>query len=239
MRPRIETAHPAQHAPSWWWSVREIILGANDGLVSTLAFVAGAAAAVADPDLILLATIVEVVAGSISMGFGAYVASRSRTELERRELAVERRHLKERPEEERAELQTYLAKHGLQADDVDEMVRILEDNEELYLSFMGGLELGVQMEPESPSRAGWSMAAAFALGSLPPALPFLFIDTPMVALAVSIGASLVFLVGIGLWRSYIGATKKGRSVLEMILVGAIATAAGYFLGHLAASILGV
>lgn len=218
--------------------MREIILGANDGLVSTLAFVAGAAAAVAVPEIILLATVVEVVAGSVSMGFGAWVASRSRAELERRELAVEHRHLRDRPCEERAELELYLRGHRLDEDEVREMSRIICKNPDLFLSIMGGLELGVQAVPESPGRAGWSMAAAFAIGSLPPALPFLFIDTPNVALAVSFGASLAFLTFIGVWRSYIGGTRRSRSIMEMILVGTVATAAGYFLGHLAAGLLG-
>ena len=238
MTNRIESTHPTQHAPRWWWNVREIVLGANDGLVSTLAFVAGAAAAVPDPEIILLATIVEVVAGSISMGFGAWVACRSRSELERRELAIEDIHLRERPHEEQAELEGYLRSHGLEDQDVEVVSRVVRKNKSLFLSLMGGLELGVQPVPDSPRRAGVSMAAAFAVGALPAALPFLFIDRPYIALAVAVGTSLAFLVAIGFWRSHIGGTKRGRSVTEMVIVGAIATAAGYFLGHLAAMLLG-
>ena len=238
MGKRIETTHPTHHAPRWWWNVREIVLGANDGLVSTLAFVAGAAAAVPDPDIILLATIVEVVAGSISMGFGAWVASRSRRELEQRELAVEHGHLRDRPREEQEELEDYLFRHGLEESEVRDMSRIVRKNPELFLSMMGGLELGVQAVPEAPGRAGLSMAAAFALGAMPALLPFLFIERPFTALSVAFCASLAFLVGVGIWRSHIGATRRSRSILEMIMVGAIATAAGFFLGHLAAAIIG-
>lgn len=207
-------------------------------MVSTLAFVAGAAAAVPDPDIILLATIVEIVAGSVSMGFGAWVASRSRAELERREIDVERSHLRDRPAEEKAEFEQYLRSHGLEGRDLDLVSRIIRRKPDLFLSIMGGLELGVQAVPESPSRAGCSMAAAFIVGAIPPAVPFLIFDEPHLALLVSIGASFVFLSVIGLWRSYIGGTRRSRRVVEMVLVGAVATMAGYGLGHLAASILG-
>lgn len=121
MAERIETSHPQQHAPGWWWNIREIILGANDGLVSTLAFVAGAVASLPEPEVIALATLMEVIAGSISMGFGAYLAARSRGELERRELAVERRHLTDLREEESGELERFLAKHNLSDEEVGQL----------------------------------------------------------------------------------------------------------------------
>jgi vacuolar iron transporter family protein len=237
MAHRIETSHPRQHAPGWWWNIREIILGANDGLVSTLAFVAGAVASLPDPDLIALATLMEVIAGAISMGFGAYLGVRSRAELERRELAVERVHLKERRDEEVGELKRYLAKHDLSADEVTQLSGLIQRDENLLLSMMGALELGVQIEPEPPVRAGLSMAAAFVVGSLPAALPFLLVEEPFIALAISACASILFLAGVGVWRSHIGETRKRRTVTEMVVLGVIATVAGYGLGHAAAWIL--
>lgn len=234
MAERIETSHPRQHAPVWWWNIREIILGANDGLVSTLAFVAGAAASFPDPDFIALATLMEIIAGAISMGFGAYLGARSRYELERRELAVERGHLRDRSEEERGELERFLGKHELSETEVSELSRLLRRDENLFLSLMGALELGVQIEPEPPTRAGLSMSAAFVIGALPAAIPFFIVDDPLVALAFGAGASLLFLVGVGLWRSHIGETRKRRTVTEMVVLGVIATAAGYGLGHAAA-----
>jgi vacuolar iron transporter family protein len=238
MAHRIETSHPRQHAPAWWWNIREIILGANDGLVSTLAFVACAVASLPDPDLIALATLMEVIAGAISMGFGAYLGARSRTELERRELAVERVHLRERRDEEREELERFLAKHELSGDEVKQLSTLLQRDENLLLSVMGALELGVQIEPEPPVRAGMSMAAAFVVGSLPPALPFLLIEDAMTALAIAVSASLLFLIGVGLWRARIGDTRKRRTITEMVVLGVIATAAGYGLGHAVAWLLG-
>ncbi len=238
MARRIETSHPRHHAPVWWWSVREIVLGANDGLVSTLAFVAGAAASFPDPDFIALATLMEVIAGAISMGFGAYLAARSRTELESRELAVERRHLDERPEEETGELERFLEKHDLAEDEVRQLSALIQRDKSLFLSIMGALELGVQIEPEPPVRAGLSMAAAFVIGSLPAAIPFILAPDPMTALAIATGASLLFLIGIGFWRAHIGETRRRRTVTEMVVLGVIATAAGYGLGHAASWVLG-
>lgn len=238
MSERIETSHPRHHAPTWWWNIREIVLGANDGLVSTLAFVAGAAASFPVPEIIALATLMEIVAGAISMGFGAYLGARSRAELERRELAVERRHLDERGEEERGELERFLEKHDLEQAEVTELSRLIRRDKNLFLSVMGALELGVQIEPEPPVRAGLAMAAAFVVGALPAAVPFFIAEEPMTALAFAAAASILFLAGVGLFRARIGETRRRRTVTEMVLLGAVATAAGYGLGHAAAWLLG-
>jgi VIT1/CCC1 family predicted Fe2+/Mn2+ transporter len=214
-----------------------MVFGVNDGLVSTLAFVSGASAAFSDPRIILLAALTEVVAGAISMGFGAFVAARSRADLERRERAAEAKHLHERPEEEVAELVDFLCQSGMEKKEAAAIAARLAAHEPLFLSLMVGLELGIRPEPESPLRAGATMGGAFVVGALPALLSFAVVDRPLVALALAIVSSSLLLVAVGVWRSAVGLVHAGRTVAEMVGIGAAATATSYFLGSVASRML--
>ena len=63
--------------------IRSVFLGFNDGLVEILGAVSGLFAAFDDASSILMASATVAVAGSFSMGAGAYVASSSEGEVQR------------------------------------------------------------------------------------------------------------------------------------------------------------
>jgi len=63
--------------------IRSVFLGFNDGLVEILGAVSGLFAAFNDASSILMASATVAVAGSFSMGAGAYVASSSEGEVQR------------------------------------------------------------------------------------------------------------------------------------------------------------
>ncbi|MBU7026681.1 MAG: VIT1/CCC1 transporter family protein [Theionarchaea archaeon] len=65
--------------------VRDVIFGANDGLVSILALLAGVYGAITESHPILIAGIAGAVAGAISMGAGAYLSSKSEQEVTQKE----------------------------------------------------------------------------------------------------------------------------------------------------------
>jgi vacuolar iron transporter family protein len=65
--------------------IRDIFLGLNDGLVEILGAVSGFFGAFGNPVTVLIAAMTTAVAGSISMGAGAYVAASSEAELDRTE----------------------------------------------------------------------------------------------------------------------------------------------------------
>ena len=60
--------------------VRDVIFGANDGLVSILALVAGVYGAITESHPILIAGVAGAVAGAISIGAGTYLSSKSEQE---------------------------------------------------------------------------------------------------------------------------------------------------------------
>ena len=63
---RSRRDHPEAH-PSGGFAIREVVFGANDGLVSNVALVAGLAGGTSDARIIVLGGVAGLVAGSISM----------------------------------------------------------------------------------------------------------------------------------------------------------------------------
>ena len=84
--------------------IREVVFGAQDGLISTLALVTAVAAAVTDKSTIVIAGFAGALAGMISMGTGTYLGSKAEREVFQAEIEKEAKELEENPAEEMAEL---------------------------------------------------------------------------------------------------------------------------------------
>ena len=78
--------------------IREFVFGINDGLVTTVGFIAGVTGALINLKIILMSGAAEIVAGTVSMFFGAYLATKSQNEFYQKEINREIREIKENPE---------------------------------------------------------------------------------------------------------------------------------------------
>ena len=105
--------------------MRDVILGVNDGLVSTFLLVSGVVGGGLSANDVLLTAIAGAIAGAISMAIGEYIATKSQEEVFDAELALERHHLRDHRDHEVEQLRTMLADRGLMHD--DPLVFALED----------------------------------------------------------------------------------------------------------------
>ena len=152
--------------------VRDVIFGANDGLVSTLAFVAGVMGAIMDPYVILLSGIAELFAGTISMAAGAYQSSKSELEVMERE--SQRETVKGRtPEEEKEELVRFYQSEGYTSAEAEAIVERIAKEKEFSIE-MGTLEeLGLAPEEiGNPIKAGVLCGLSFGISAIIPIFPF-------------------------------------------------------------------
>src|SRR2546429_171561 len=81
--------------------VREVIFGLNDGVISTIGFLAGVTATLSDVRTIALGGIAAAIAGAVAMGVGAFVSSKSQRAFFQAEIAREAWEIENMPEEER------------------------------------------------------------------------------------------------------------------------------------------
>jgi VIT1/CCC1 family predicted Fe2+/Mn2+ transporter/rubrerythrin len=220
-------------------SIRELVFGAQDGLVSTFAVVAGLAAAGVGNLVVLLGGLVSAVAGVLSMSIGTFLASRAQRQLYETELERERWEIQQHPGEEVAELIAAFVGRGMPRSDAVEVVRRLARHPELLLSTLAIFELGLAPQRlGTPVRDAFVIGAAFGGASLVPLLPFMA-TTGLPALALAGALTLIALFGVGIVKGRVGGVSPVRSGLEVTVLAAASAALSYGLGHLASRVLGV
>ena len=88
---------------------RDIILGVNDGLVSTFLLVVGVVGGGLNSDQVLLTGVAGAIAGAVSMAAGEYLATKSQDEILAAELELERTHIEHFREDEIAQLRGFFS----------------------------------------------------------------------------------------------------------------------------------
>ena len=159
-------------------SVRAAVLGVNDGLVSNFCLMMGVAGGTAgsdSPDLIVLAGIAALIAGSLSMATGEYISVRSQREIYEYQIETERAELEKWPEEEKEELVLIYRAKGLEEELARKVASAVMANPASALDTMAREELGLNPENlGSPWKASISSLLAFSLGAAIPVIPVLF-----------------------------------------------------------------
>jgi len=220
-------------------SIREVVFGTQDGLVSTFAVVAGLAAAGVGPLVVLLGGAVSAMAGVLSMSIGTFLSSRAQRQLYERELERERREIREHQGEEIAELIAALAARGMARTDAAEVARRIARHPDILLSALSIFELGLAPQRlGAPVRDALVMAVAFGLASIVPLLPFVVIQG-LGALGVSAMLTLVALFCVGVLKARVAGVSALRSGFEVAALAAASGLISFGLGRLASLVLGV
>jgi VIT1/CCC1 family predicted Fe2+/Mn2+ transporter len=212
--------------------VRDVIFGANDGLVSILALLAGVYGAVTESRLILIAGVAGAVAGAISMGAGAYLSSKS--ELEVTEKESERKGIRRRrkPEEEKAELVRFYQARGFEKQEAAAIASRVRARMEVDAEYTVGEELGLTSEEAWPPwKAAVLTGLSFAIASVVPILPFAIMEVTPAAITAAV-ASTAALFAVGASKATFTRKSWVTSGLEMMAIGTVAAAATYAIGLL-------
>jgi VIT1/CCC1 family predicted Fe2+/Mn2+ transporter len=220
-------------------TLRAVIFGVSDGLVSNLSLVMGVAGAAANnPSFIILAGIAGLLAGAFSMAAGEYISMQSQRELFERQIELERAEMEAMPEEEMAELAAAFRAKGFSEAEAARIAERIFEDPETALDMLVQEELGLDRDQlGSPLNAAGGSFLAFALGAAVPVLPYL-VSSGTAALVASLGLSLVALFGVGAAVSLLtgrGVLFSGFRQLGIGLAAAIVTyAVGSVIGVAAA-----
>jgi VIT1/CCC1 family predicted Fe2+/Mn2+ transporter/rubrerythrin len=212
--------------------VRDVIFGANDGLVSILALTAGVYGAATESHLILISGVVGAVGGAISMGAGAYISSKSEQEVTEKESQRKGIKKKRTPEEEKAELTGFYQAQGLGKEEAEAVATRVMSQMELRAEYTVGEEVGLTSEDSwPPVKAAVLTGLSFAIASLVPILPFAFLDVTPAAITAAL-ASFAALFGVGASKAIFTRKSWVGSGLEVLAVGTLAAIASYAIGLL-------
>ena len=234
-------AHPAGgdgRSESWHrtgqsGTLRAVIFGVSDGLVSNLSLVMGVAGATAvEPRFILLAGIAGLLAGSFSMAAGEYISMQSQRELYERQIALERAELEAMPGEEEAELARIYRSKGFSPDEAGTIAHRIFQDPETALDTLIREELGLDPdELGSPWGAAAGSFVAFAIGACIPVIPYLFGGGGTI-FTISLVASLIGLFAVGAGVSLITGRGTLFSGSRQVVIGAAAAAVTFVVGRI-------
>jgi VIT1/CCC1 family predicted Fe2+/Mn2+ transporter len=203
-----------------------------DGLTVPFALAAGLSGAVSDPGIIVTAGLAEIVAGSIAMGLGGYLAAKSAVEHYAAEERREHQEIRDIPREEMKEVADIFRGYGMPEEQVGAVVETMTRNPKQWVDFMMRFELG--LERPNPKRARISasfIAGAYVVGGLIPLAPYMIFPVTKTALLVSICVTLVALAVFGLIKGRYTGAPPIKSALQTTLTGGLAATAAYVIAR--------
>ena len=210
-------------------SIREIIFGIEDGLITTLSIVLGVSGAVASNGIIIVAGIAALIAEAISMSAGAYLSVKSQREFFERKLRDELDEISQKPEEEKDEIRQIYEAKGFVGAQLNVIVEQITSDRKLWLREMAASELGLIPERfENPVNAASIFLTSSMVGVIP-LLPYLFLDVTNSIIAAVISTLLVLFTA-GALKSKLTKTSWLKSGLEMMAIGMLAGTLGYLVG---------
>jgi vacuolar iron transporter family protein len=213
---------------SW---VADAIYGANDGLGAVFGIVSGVAGATNNQQhYILISGLAGMLASTLSMGAGAYLAAKSEAEVYEAEISRERAEVEENPEEEIEEMSLFYQLQGFTPEESQKMAERLAEQPEQFVQAMAQSELGLS-EHRFPNQwtAAISAGVSTAIGAFVPIIPFFF-SGGLDAVLASFGISLVAHFVVGALKSLITIRSWWASGLEMTWIGVIVAVVTYGLG---------
>jgi VIT1/CCC1 family predicted Fe2+/Mn2+ transporter len=218
--------------------LRELVYGGNDGIVTTFAVVAGFAGAGAEGAAevgavaVLLFGLANLFADATSMGLGAFLSSRSQSDVYETTRARELEEIRRNPETERAETVALLEDRGVSRADSESLADLFLRNPELMADFVMRYELGMSDPTDGPSPAleGLATFVSFVMFGAIPLLPYFLMEATAATFHTSVAATFAALVLLGLLRWRVTAMPIWRCLWETVAVGGVCAVIGYAVG---------
>ena len=210
----------------------DAIYGANDGLGAVFGIVSGVAGytGASNSHFVLISGLAGMMASALSMGSGAYLATKSEREVYQAEIQREKREIEEEPEEEQEELALYYQLKGFTEEESNVLAARMAENPDQLLRTLAHEELGLSEESfPKPWVAAVSATISTAIGAFIPIIPFFF----MQGIAAVIVAALISLLAhfaVGAAKTLVTGRSWVSSGMEMTVVGAIEAVITYTLG---------
>jgi VIT1/CCC1 family predicted Fe2+/Mn2+ transporter len=212
---------------SW---IRAVVLGANDGIVSTASLIIAVAASQAAGDNLFTVGMAGLVAGAMSMAAGEYVSVSSQTDIEKAELALEKSHIQQNWTLEVEELANIYHERGVEPQLAKQVAEQLMEKDAIGSHARD--ELGItDLSQGNPLQAAVYSALSFSAGASLPVMMILLVSQAVLMPAV-ICISLLSLVVLGSISAHAGGASKTKGAIRVLFWGSLAMAVSMGVGSL-------
>lgn len=230
MSPPYQSAHEEIHFVNRSGWLRAAVLGANDGIVSVSSLIVGVAAADPSPGAVLVAGVAGLAAGAMSMAAGEYVSVSSQSDIERADIAREKRALIDMPVEEETELASIYEARGLSPATAALVARELSEKDALEAHVRDELGLS-EVHSANPLQAALASGLTFTIAASLPLIAAVLAPSGMI-IPVVVVTTLICLAGLGALGAQAGGAPKLRPTARVLFWGAAAMAVTALIGRL-------
>ena len=213
----------------------DIVIGMSDGLTVPFALAAGLSGAVSQGhiNLIWIAGMAEIAAGSIAMGLGGYLAGKTEVDHYNSELKREYNEVERVPEIEKEEVRVFFSGLGLSREVQEKAVDEMTKDKDNWVDFMMKYELGLDKpEPERARKSAFNIGFSYIVGGLIPLSPYFFVNNSLTGLEISAGITLVCLFIFGYFKSKMTGVNPIAGGLRVMVIGAIAAGFAFAIARL-------
>lgn len=223
----VEGTHNEEHLRSSDF-ITDIVIGMSDGLTVPFALAAGLSGAVQSNSVVITAGIAEIVAGSIAMGLGGYLAGKTEQDHYQSELLREYNEVENVPEKEKEEVKLVFAQYGLDEPTQNIIANELAKDNNKWVDFMMKYELGLERPDANRARnSAATIGISYIIGGLIPLTAYFFTQTPYQGLLISALLTVICLFLFGYFKSKVTGQPPLKGALKVTLIGITAAAAAF------------
>jgi vacuolar iron transporter family protein len=214
--------------------VRDIVIGMSDGLTVPFALAAGLMGANTGNGIIVTAGLAEIVAGSIAMGLGGYLAGKTEIDHYDSELKREYYEVEVFPEKEKQEVREVFEGYGLSETSQNMIVEELSKDKDKWVNFMMRYELGLEKPDINRARqSALTIGISYIIGGIVPLSTYfpIFTNNAKDGFFYSCIVTAICLFIFGYFKTKIIGQPPLQGAFKILLIGAMAASAAYFIAH--------
>jgi VIT1/CCC1 family predicted Fe2+/Mn2+ transporter len=210
--------------------ITDVVIGMSDGLTVPFALAAGLSGAVHSNTVVITAGIAEIVAGSIAMGLGGYLAGKTEQEHYEAELKREYDEVENLPENEKEEVKLVFAEYGLNEQTQNIIADEMAKNKTKWVDFMMKYELGLEKPDANRARnSAATIGISYVIGGLIPLTAYFFTSTPYHGLIFSAILTVICLFIFGYFKSKVTGQPPVQGAVKVTLIGITAATAAFLI----------
>lgn len=210
--------------------ITDIVIGMSDGLTVPFALAAGLSGAVHSNAVVITAGIAEIVAGSIAMGLGGYLAGKTEQDHYQSEEKREYDEVEKVPEIEKGEIRQIFAGYGINELTQTLIADELAKDKIKWVDFMMKYELGLEKPDVNRARnSAATIGISYIVGGLIPLTAYFFTATPLEGLVISALLTLICLFIFGYFKSKVTGQPPVAGAIKVTLIGFTAAAAAFLI----------
>ncbi len=213
--------------------VTDIVIGMSDGLTVPFALAAGLSGAGIGTHTVITAGFAEIVAGSIAMGLGGYLAGKTEIDHYNSELQREEWEVDNVPEKEKQEVKEIFADMGMSESTQHLIVEEMSKDKAKWVDFMMRYELGLERpDAKRATRSALNIGISYIVGGLVPLTPYFFTSTALDGLKWSAVITVVCLLIFGFFKAKVTGQNPWAGAVRVAIIGSVAATAAFLIAGL-------